>query len=431
MRESSRALVADSGHFYAGAAGAASLSLLDGVSRRRVLSLFGEIARGSLTVVDGGERLVFGEPGPLAATITVHDPAAYRALLFHGSVGAGEGYMKGLWSCDDLAALARIFARNLDALGAMEGGATRLSRLAGEVLTMVTRRNTRAGSRRNIAHHYDLSNELFALFLDPQMMYSSAIFESKTSTLEEAQLAKLDRICQRLELAPTDHVLEIGTGWGAFAIHAAREYGCRVTTTTVSAEQHRLAIERVRAAGLEDRIEVLLRDYRDLDGKYDKLVSIEMIEAVGHEFLPEYFRACSERLAADGRMLLQAITIADQNHARHRASVDFIKQYIFPGSCIPSVTTMVDAATVASDLRLVGLEDITPHYAQTLRAWRARFHENADQVRRLGFDEAFMRMWDYYLAYCEGGFEERYLGCVHMLFDKPRARGQSILPRLR
>jgi len=406
-------------------------SLIDGLSRRSLLALFERIARGSLSLIDGDERFAFGRPGDaLSTTITVHDPAAYRAILLGGSVGAGEAYMKGHWTCGDLPALARILTRNLDALDAMDSGAARFSRRVSELFTAALRRNTRAGSRQNIAHHYDLSNDFFSLFLDESMMYSSAIFEQEDASLADAQIAKLERICLKLDLKPEDRLLEIGTGWGALAIHAARAYGCHVTTTTISREQHRLATERVRAAGLEDQIDVLLCDYRDLEGQFDKLVSVEMVEAVGHEYLDDYFRACSERLTPDGVMLIQAITIADQHHERHRASVDFIKEYIFPGSCIPSVTSMLTSVTRATDLRLSNLEDLTPHYARTLRAWRERFVESLDEVRRLGFDDAFIRMWEYYLAYCEGGFEERYLGCVHMLFTKPDSRRAPILPRL-
>jgi cyclopropane-fatty-acyl-phospholipid synthase len=288
------------------------------------------------------------------------------------------------------------------------------------------RSNTRAGSRRNIAHHYDLGNELFSLFLDESMTYSSAIYDRPDASLGEAQTAKLERVCDKLDLGPEDHLLEVGTGWGALAVHAARAHGCRVTTTTVSREQHDAAQERVRAAGLEGRVEVLLRDYRDLEGQYDKVVSIEMIEAVGHEYLDAFFRACSDRLAPHGLMLLQAITIADQHYERHRASVDFIKKYIFPGSCIPSVTSMVTSATRATDLRLSDLEELTPHYARTLRAWRERFLGKSDPVRRLGYDDAFIRMWEYYLASCEGAFEERYLGCVQMVFTKPDCRRGAV-----
>jgi cyclopropane-fatty-acyl-phospholipid synthase len=405
-------------------------SFLDTLSRRSLHALFGKITRGCLVLVDGADLRVFGRrEDPLTTTVTVHDPSVYRAILLGGSVGAGEAYMKGQWSCDDLAALARILTRNIDALDAMDSGAARLASRAGALVTAAARRNTRAGSRRNIARHYDLSNEFFRLFLDDSMMYSSAIFEWEDTSLGDAQRAKLDRICQKLDLQPEDHLLEIGTGWGGLAIHAAGNYGCRVTTTTISREQHRLATERVQAAGLADRVEVLLRDYRDLEGTYDKLVSIEMIEAVGHEYLDSFFGACSARLAPHGVMLLQAITIADQHHERHRASVDFIKEYIFPGSCIPSVTSMVTSVTRATDLRLSNLEDLTPHYARTLRMWRERFLAEVEAVRGLGFDDAFIRMWEYYLAYCEGGFQERYLGCLHLTFTKPDARGAALPKR--
>jgi len=404
-------------------------SVVDACARKTAFALFERLERGTILVVDGDERFAFGGPGDApCATVTVRDPATYRAILSGGSVGAGEAYVKGQWTCDDLPTLARIFARNLEILETMDTGVMRLLRHVRELFIAATRRNTRSGSRRNIARHYDLSNDLFSLFLDDSMMYSSAIFERDDATLGEAQMAKLERICQRLELKPGDRLLEIGTGWGALAIHAARACGCHVTTTTVSEEQHRLASKRAREAGLEDKVEVLLRDYRDLEGQYDKLVSIEMIEAVGHEYLGDYFRACSERLVPSGMMLLQAITIADQHYEQHRRSVDFIKEHIFPGSCIPSVTSMVTATTRATDLRLSHLEDLTPHYARTLRYWRERFLGRRKQVRRLGFDEEFVRMWEYYLAYCEGGFEERYLGCVHMLFTKPEAR-PPMMPR--
>jgi len=405
-------------------------SLVDAVARRTVLSLFARLTSGALSLVDGAQCSTFGRPGDaLAATVTVHDPVAYRAVLIGGSVGAGEAYMKGQWTCDDLPALTRILARNIDALDAMDSGAARFAGRVSGIVNAATRRNTRAGSRRNISRHYDLSNEFFGLFLDESMMYSSAIFDDERTSLAEAQAAKLERICRKLDLKPEDHVLEIGSGWGGFAIHAARRYGCRVTTTTISREQQRLATQRVHEAGLAGRVRVLLRDYRDLAGIFDKLVSIEMIEAVGDEYLDDYFRVCSDRLAPDGVMLLQAITIADQHHERHRASVDFIKEYIFPGSCLPSVTRMVSAATRATNLRASSLEDLTPHYARTLRTWRERFMGRLDEVRTLGFDDAFIRMWEYYLAYCEGGFEERYLGCVQMLFAKPGARVALALPR--
>jgi len=278
------------------------------------------------------------------------------------------------------------------------------------------------GSRKNILAHYDLGNDFYALFLDETMTYSCAIFEQENSSLKQASEAKYDRICRKLQLAAGDRVIEIGTGWGGFAVHAARNYGVQVTTTTISDEQHQFARQRIKAAGLEDRITLLKKDYRDLSGKFDKLVSIEMIEAVGHQYLPIFFRTCSRLLKDDGIMALQAITIGDQIFDRHKRTVDFIKRYIFPGSCIPSITAISIALAKATDLRLVHLEDITPHYARTLREWRRRFFTNIKKVRALGFSDTFVRMWEYYLCYCEGGFAERYLGDVQMLFVKPLCR---------
>jgi cyclopropane-fatty-acyl-phospholipid synthase len=283
--------------------------------------------------------------------------------------------------------------------------------------------NTEAGSRRNIAAHYDLGNDFFKLFLDDTLMYSCALFERPEMTLQEAQIAKLDRICQRLDLQPTDRVIEIGTGWGGFAIHAASRYGCHVTTTTISENQHRLAAERIRAAGLEDRITLLQQDYRQLEGRFDKLVSIEMIEAVGHHYYPSFFRQCAELLKPDGLMLVQAITINDRQYRRARDEVDFIKRYIFPGSCIPAISALLDAAARASDLQLIHLDDIGPHYAITLQRWRAAFLAQLEAVRAQGYSEAFIRLWEFYLAYCEGGFAERALGDVHLLMAKPLYRG--------
>jgi cyclopropane-fatty-acyl-phospholipid synthase len=282
----------------------------------------------------------------------------------------------------------------------------------------------------NIAAHYDLGNDFYALFLDRTMTYSSGLFESPDATLEEASLAKYDRICRKLTLSSRDHVLEIGTGWGGFALHAATNYGCRVTTTTISRAQQDFARERIRGAGLEGRVDVLLQDYRNLTGKYDKLVSIEMIEAVGHHYLNAFFNACSGLLKDDGEMLLQAITIRDQVFDRHKRSVDFIKRYIFPGSCIPSVAAISLAVARVTDLRLFHLEDITPHYARTLQAWRRKFFDNLEEVRKLGYPETFIRMWEYYLSYCEAGFAERYLGDAQMLFTKPLSRKEPLPPGL-
>jgi cyclopropane-fatty-acyl-phospholipid synthase len=357
----------------------------------------------------------------LAATVRVHDASFWTDVAFGGSVAAGESYMAGHWSADDLVAALRILASNREVMDGMDTGLAALSTPLRKALHWAAR-NTRSGSRRNIATHYDLGNEFFALFLDPTMMYSSAVFEHPAMTLEEAQVAKLERICKRLGLKPGERVLEIGTGWGAFALHAARRYGCHVTTTTISAEQYALVKERIYAAGLEDRITLLKKDYRDLEGRYDKVVSIEMIEAVGHHYFGTFFAKCAALLEPNGRMLLQAITIADQRYEAARRGVDFIKRYIFPGCCIPSVTALVTAATRSSDLRLVHLDDIGQDYATTLRLWRENLLRNAAAVRSLGYSEAFIRMWEFYLAYCEAGFAERMLGDVHALLVRPETR---------
>jgi cyclopropane-fatty-acyl-phospholipid synthase len=357
---------------------------------------------------------------PLEARVTVHDARFWAEVAWGGSVGAGEAYMLGYWSADDLAAALRMFAANTAAMDALETGVARLSAPLRAVLHWMAR-NTREGSRRNIAAHYDLGNEFFALFLDPTLMYSSALFERPGMTLEEASVAKLERICALLELQPGDRVLEIGTGWGGFALHAASRYGCRVTTTTISAEQHALATRRVRDAGLSEQVTLLRQDYRDLDGRYDKLVSIEMIEAIGHQYFETFFAKCAALLEPEGRMVLQAITIADHRYVAARDSVDFIKKHVFPGCCIPALSALSAAMAAASDLRIVRLDDIGPHYATTLRLWRENLIANAPRVRGLGFPETFLRMWEFYLAYCEAGFAEGMLGDIQALLLKPHA----------
>ncbi|MBM3355884.1 MAG: class I SAM-dependent methyltransferase [Betaproteobacteria bacterium] len=391
--------------------------LLPGLARRLVHARLSGLRHGRLALHEQGESRSFGAAGGAVVNVTVRHPAFYPELAFGGSVGAGEAYMLGHWVADDLTGLMRLLLRNREALDGMEGGLARLSSPL-RVSAHWLHRNTRAGSRRNISAHYDLGNDLYRLFLDETMMYSSAIFERPGMTLAEAQAAKLEAICRKLALGPQDHVLEIGTGWGGFALHAAGKYGCRVTTTTISPNQHALATERVRAAGLADRVSVLLRDYRDLEGAYDKLVSIEMIEAVGHQYFGEFFRACERRLHPRGRMLLQSITIADQRYEQARREVDFIKRYIFPGCCIPSVTALASEMTSASRLRIVALEDIGLHYATTLARWRENFLGNAPRVRALGYPDTFIRMWQYYLSYCEGGFAERALGDVQLVLER-------------
>lgn len=396
--------------------------VVDRLARGFVHRALGLVRRGHVRLVEDDGSHDFGHPpGPPSSTIAVHHPAAYRAILLGGTIGAAEAYMDGLWSCDDLPSLVRTFAVSRDAHYGLEGGLARLARPLRR-LYHFSRKNTRGGSRRNIAHHYDLGNDFYRLFLDETLAYSCGIFETEETSMGEASVAKFERICERLELSPEDRVLEIGTGWGGFALHAARRYGCRVTTTTISRKQYDLSRKRVRDAGLSGRIEVLREDYRDLRGTYDKLVSIEMIEAIGHRYFDRFFSKCAELLRPDGRMLLQSITIADQDYDRHRRDFDFIKRYVFPGASIPSVTALVASATRASDLRLFQLDDISAHYALTLRRWREAFRTNLESVRRLGFSERFVRMWDFYLGYCEGGFAERYLGDVQMLLVKPEWR---------
>ena len=292
------------------------------------------------------------------------------------------------------------------------------------------RRNTRTGSRRNIAAHYDLGNDFFRLFLSEDLMYSSALYAGADDTLEAASTRKLDRICEKLQLSPGDHVVEIGTGWGGFALHAARTRGCRVTTTTISREQHALASQRIAEAGLQERVTVLLSDYRDLQGQYDKLVSIEMVEAIGAHYMQAYFATLGRLLKPDGLGLVQAITIEDHRYAQALRSVDFIKRHIFPGSFIPSIAALLDAKSRSTDLALVHLEDFGPSYARTLHDWRERFTANREQARAQGYDERFLRMWAFYLAYCEGGFLERSIGVAHLLLAKPGYRGPSYLPGL-
>jgi cyclopropane-fatty-acyl-phospholipid synthase len=408
-------------------------AIIERVARRGVLARLAGIKRGRIVIEDGDERISFGEEissADLRATIRVLDQRFYSDLALGGSMGAGEAYMAGSWTTDDLTALVQIMIRNRDVMEGMDGGLARLANPARRLIHYFNR-NTRAGSQRNIAAHYDLGNEFFELILDPTLMYSCAIFPRPDSTLEEAAVAKVDRICRKLELGAHDHLLEIGTGWGGFAIHAARNYGCRVTTTTISRAQHDYAVKKITEQGLADRITVLFKDYRDLSGQFDKAVSIEMIEAVGHQFVDSYFRKCGELLKPDGVMLLQAITIADQFYESAVRSVDFIKKYIFPGSFIPSVTALCNSITRASDLRLFHLEDITPNYAETLKNWRLRMFHNVDRVRALGYPEEFIRMWEFYLCYCEGGFRERYIGDVQMLLTKPESRIAPILPPLK
>jgi cyclopropane-fatty-acyl-phospholipid synthase len=391
------------------------------LARTLVTQQLRQLGIGELIMVEHGTRRRFGRAGSkLAVTVEILSENFWTDIAFGGTVGAGEAYINGYWRCDNLTALVRIMVVNADLMNALEKRWAWLSRPVMRLLHFMSR-NTKDGSRRNIAAHYDLGNELFALFLDETMAYSCGIFERADATLYEASIAKFERICRKLQLSPADHLLEIGTGWGGLAIHAARHYGCRVTTTTISREQHALAKEKIAAAGLTDRVHVLLEDYRDLTGQYDKLASIEMVEAVGHDYLDTYFRKCSALLKPNGMMLLQAITIRDQLYAAALGSVDFIQRFIFPGSFIPCVAALSSSIQRTTDMKVFDLVDIGPHYATTLRHWREAFFERLDEVKALGYSDAFVRLWEYYLCYCEGGFIERQLGDVQILLAKPRA----------
>ena len=404
-------------------------SAVSSLAKRILRQKLSALRSGRITVADGARTDSFGQDerqADLTAAVTVIDRSFYGDVVFGGSLGAAESYIRGAWACDDLTKLCRIFASNLHLSDGMERGWGRLAVPAAKLFHWL-HRNSQNGSRQNIEAHYDLGNDFYRLFLDETMMYSCGIFEHDNSSLREASVAKIDRICQKLVLRPTDHVLEIGTGWGGWAIHAASKYGCRVTTTTISPRQYELAVERVLAAGLEDRITILLRDYRDLEGEFDKLVSIEMIEAVGDAFLAEYFSQASRLLKPGGLMALQAITTPDHRYKRYLRGVDFIQRYIFPGSCLPSVTAMCRALAKSSDLRPIHMEDIGPHYARTLREWRLRFFDRIDDVRALGFSDEFIRMWEYYLCYCEAGFLERHVGDVQLVLAKPGNRREAIL----
>jgi cyclopropane-fatty-acyl-phospholipid synthase len=406
-----------------------AVTLAAAVARRAILRQFSGLFRGRLVVREGAETLVFGpddEPG-LTVTVRITDPSTWLDIATNGSIGAAESYMQGKWSASDLTALTRLFAVNRAVLDGLEGG---VARLGAPLLRLAHwyRRNSRRGSARNISAHYDLGDDLFKLFLDPLMMYSSAIFPHPDADLEEAALHKLQLIGERLELTPSDHVLEIGTGWGGLALFMAREFGCRVTTTTISANQYETARQRIADAGLADRVTVVQRDYRDLDGQYDKLVSVEMIEAVGHRFLESYLRICSERLRPAGRALIQGIIIADRHYVQARRSVDFIQKYIFPGGALPSLGSILGGIARATDLQLTGLHDIGLDYARTLALWRQRFLDRLHDVRVLGYPEEFVRMWEWYLAYCEGGFQERTISTVQLVFDKPDCRLRVMRP---
>jgi cyclopropane-fatty-acyl-phospholipid synthase len=395
-----------------------------GLARSFMWKVLGKLQVGSLTLREGDEAKVFGstsEGSAPHAEVNVHDTDLYRRILTGGSIAAGETFIEGMWSSPDLTEVTRAFSANMAMLEAMSDKQNWLARLALK-LSHWARRNTSTRSRENISAHYDLGNDFFSLFLDPSMMYSSAVFPSASADLASASQHKLKLICEDLELKAEDHLVEIGTGWGGMAIFAAEHYGCRVTTTTISRQQYDYTLEAVAQKGLEDQVTVLFDDYRDLQGQYDKLVSIEMIEAVGHQFYDTYFQKISHLLKPHGKAVIQAITITEQRYEQARDSVDFIKRYIFPGGCLPSLTVVSDALSRVTDMQMSNLRDIGRDYADTLKVWHASFLNKLDEVRAMGFDDRFIRMWRYYLSYCEGGFRERIIGTHQITLTKPGYR---------
>ena len=392
------------------------MSVTAELGRRAMFAGLARMRSGRLEIAEDGRSFGFGAPdSSLRARVEVHDRRAYPWAL-RGSTGLGEGYVEGLWSVDDPVALSRIACRNLGPLDALR---QRLQPLIGPLqrAANLIPENSRAGARDNISAHYDLGNDLFEAFLDERMMYSSAVFDDPGATLEQAQLTKLERICDALELGPDDHLLEIGTGWGGLAVHAAETRGCRVTTTTISREQYARAGERIREQGLGDRVELLLTDYRDLGGSYDKLVSIEMIEAVGWQYFERFFAKCAELTRPSGAMFLQAIVIGDRAYESEKASRSFSNKHIFPGGCLPS-QALITRLGAANGMPVVRSEEISDSYARTLAIWRERFNDAWPSLRARGYDVRFSRLWNFYLALSEGGFRERRIRDLQMVLAK-------------
>jgi len=390
--------------------------------KKIILKKFKQLQFGFLRILDGDEEFHFGDDkSELKAHVQISSPEFYVFMGSGGLLGVTESYTAGYWQSNNLVSLIQIVIQNKDVMGQLDSGWARLFKPVNQYIHRF-RQNSLGGSKKNILAHYDLSNEFYQLWLDETMTYSCGVFDNNSSTLEEASVEKLDRICRKLQLTDRDSVLEIGTGWGSFAIHAAKNYGCKITTTTISDAQYELAKERINQEGLTDRIILLKDDYRKLTGQYDKIVSIEMIEAVGHEYVPVFFKIVSSLLKEDGLFVMQGITYNDQNFDVYKNSVDFIKKYIFPGSCLISVSQVTETMKKYTDLSIVHLEDITVHYARTLKIWRENFQSSIPSIKALGFSSAFIKMWDFYFVYCEAGFRERHIGDYQFVFSKPGAR---------
>jgi cyclopropane-fatty-acyl-phospholipid synthase len=383
------------------------------------------IKYGSITIVDGSTTKVFGRDNKFSCTILIKNPCFYGDIITGGSIGAAESYIQNAWETDNLTNVIRVIAANNEIADNIEGAFNILFRPI-FMLIHYLKQNNKKNSLENIAKHYDLSNDFFSLFLDPTMMYSSAIYSDKNKNLDSASLNKLEIICQKLKLKKTDHIIEIGSGWGGFAIYAATNYGCKITTTTISKQQYMYTKNKISKLNLNHKIKVIFKDYRDLNGAFDKLVSIEMIEAVGHKYYDEYFSKVNSLLKDDGMALIQAITIRDQKYHAALNSVDFIQKYIFPGSCIPSLSVIQGSVSKNSDMIIKDVEDIGDHYAVTLMHWREKFIKNMNHIKKLGFDNKFIRMWLYYFSYCEGGFREKVINDAHILLAKPMNRDKDI-----
>lgn len=396
-------------------------NLLHQLARALVFNQLKKIKTGQITIIEGSQKFSFGKKDKLNVTVTVHDPRFFGALAFGGSIGVSEAFMQKFWSVSDLTKLIRIMAINQNTMDQLEGLFDMFLKPILKCLHYLNQ-NSVKGSEINISKHYDLGNDFFSLFLDSTMMYSSAVFKNPHDSLYQGSIHKLETICQGLELTSQDHIIEIGSGWGGFAIYAAKHYGCKVTTTTISKEQYKYVSQKIKDLKLSHKITVLFSDYRHLKGQYDKLVSIEMLEAVGYQYYETYFKVCASLLKPQGLAVIQTITITDQRYEKAKRSVDFIQRYIFPGSCIPSITALQNSMTQSSDLKIYSIHDIGTHYARTLALWRERLFKNLKDIKALGFDDAFIRMWHFYFSYCEGGFEEKVISDIHLKLVKPGYR---------
>ena len=401
-------------------------TFLSSIFKKGVMNKFKHLQYGSIKILEGDEVLSFGDPGSNdKVTVTIHSNEFYVFLGSGGVTGVAEAYMAGYWTADNLVLLLQIVLKNKNILLSLDSGFAKLINPINKLIHW-SKQNTLKGSKQNILAHYDLSNDFYKLWLDPTMTYSCGYFNNDSVSLEQASIEKIDRICRKLKLNENDHILEIGTGWGSFSLYAAKQYGCTIDTVTISDAQYEYASRKIESSGLGSKINIFNKDYRKIKGQYDKIVSIEMIEAVGHQFIPQYFSKISSLLKEDGLLAIQGITYNDQNFEQYKNSVDFIKKYIFPGSCLISVAQISDVIKEYTDLAIVDMEDITKHYAETLNRWKVNFMKVTPEVKRMGFSEAFIKMWEFYFVFCEAGFLERNIGDIQLVFSKSGARNIEI-----